>query len=87
MSRDTDVNIFILTAVQNGYQSRGKVCCILIKNVLFKHYFQDEGHLNASFLNFALTIYRKCLLYHFFNSGIRMHILILIRVQNGRRSP
>ena len=80
MSQDTDVYIFILTVVQNGCQSRGKNSRILIKNVLFKHYFQDEGHLDASFLNFALTVHRKCLLYHFFNRGMRTHILILTGV-------
>ena len=48
--------------------------------------FHREGHLDANFLNFVLTIYRKWLLSQFFDRGIWMHILILTGVQNGRRS-
>ena len=43
-------------------------------------YFRDEGHLYATCLFLILTIYRKSTK----RRDIRMHILILTGVQNGR---
>ena len=57
------MQIPILTEVQNGLVSCCKNGRILIKNPLFKLNFQDERHLDANFLIFILTIYRK--FFHF----------------------
>ena len=58
-----------------------KNCLILIKHL--KLNFQDEGHLVATFLIF-FWLFIVNLFFHFFSRGIRMHILFLIGVQNGR---
>ena len=54
---------------------------ILIKNILLMINFQDEGHLDANFLIYILTIYSECLHFQFLARGIRG---ILTGVQNGR---
>ena len=51
------------------------------KKVLFKLNFQEEGRLDA---NFIFIIYRKCLHFQFFSRVIRIHIITLIGVKNGR---
>ena len=53
------------------------------KNVLLKINFQDEGHLDANFWIYILTIYSECFLFQFFNCDIHMHIAIRTGVQNG----
>ena len=75
----------------HSHPNRGSKCMfkllknghILIKNVLLKINFQDEGHLDANFLIYILTIYCECLLFQFFNRDVRMHIPVLTGVQNG----
>ena len=86
LSRDIRMQIPIVKRVQNGCLSRWKNSRILIKNLISKFNFQDEGHLDVNFLIYFLTIYCKCLLFQFFSCGIPMHILILTGVQNGRIS-
>ena len=56
---------------------------ILIKIVLLRINFEDDGNLDANFLINVLTIYLECLHLQFFIHGIRMHIVILTRVQKG----
>ena len=53
----------------------------LQKNVLFKLNFQGEGHLDARFFIYILTIYRKCVLFRLLSRGIRTHIPILTVIQ------
>ena len=77
------MHIPILTGNQNGSITCYKNGRILIKNVLFKFNFQNEGHLDANFLIYILTINRECLLFQLFIRGIRMHISILTGVQIG----
>ena len=48
--------------------------------------FRDEGPFYAIFLFDIFTIYAKCHLFQFFSRGIRMHIPILIGVQNEPES-
>ena len=50
---------------------------ILLKDVLLKLIFQDEGHLHVSCLFYMLSIYCQSLLFQFLSHGIRMHITIL----------
>ena len=59
---------------------------ILIKNVLLKLCFRDEGYLYVNFLIFIVTIYCKCILFQFFSRGIRKNIPNLTGLQNGRIS-
>ena len=53
----------------------------LQKNVLLKLNFQGEGHLDACFFIYILTIYRKCVLFRLLSRGIRAHISILTVIQ------
>ena len=59
---------------------------ILLKNVLLKIYFQNEGSLYANCFLYTLTIYLKCLLFWFLGRGIPICIPIVTPVQNGRIS-
>ena len=59
----------------------GKYGYILIKSLFLKLSFQDEDIMQANFLKFVLTLYRKCRLLEFFSHSIRMHIPMLTRVQ------
>ena len=56
---------------------------ILLKNVLLKLNFQVQGHFYANCLFYNFLFCLKCLLFHFFSRGIRMHIPILIGVQKS----
>ena len=49
------------------------------KNVLN---FEDEGHLDANFLIYILTIYCQCFLFQFFSLDMCMYIPILKGIQN-----
>ena len=77
------MHIVFLTGVQNGRIRRSKNVLILIKNVLLKMNFQNEGHSDAHCLLYVLSIYRKCFLFQFLGCDIRMHIPILIAVEKG----
>ena len=55
-----DRNEHTLTGVKHGRLSRGENDRSLMKNLLLKPNFQDEGYLKDNFLNFFLTVYRKC---------------------------
>ena len=57
---------------------------ILLKNVLLKIYFQNEGSLYVNYFLYSLTIYLKCLLFRFLSRGMRIHIPIVRLVQGGR---
>ena len=46
--------------------------------------FHGEGHLYSNCLLYILNIYRKCLLFQFLGSGIRMQIPIRTEIQNRR---
>ena len=50
---------------------------ILLKDVLLKLIFQDQGYLHVSCLFYMLSIYCQSLLFQFLSHGIRMHITIL----------
>ena len=54
--------------------------------IFLKFIFWDEGHLHPNCLFCILTIYRKCLLFHFLGCGIKMHIPIVTQAQKGRMS-
>ena len=56
---------------------------IFAKNILLKLNFKDEGHVDANFLIYILTIYREFLRFQFFSRLIRMHTLTLTVVQNA----
>ena len=55
----------------------------LLKNILFRLNFQDEGKLYANCLYYILSFYVTCILFQFLGCGIGTHISILKRVQNG----
>ena len=80
------MHIPILTGVQIGRVGGCENGQILIKNLLLKLLFQDEGRFYGNFLFYILSIYCKCLLFQFLSRGRRMHIPILTRVQNKRIS-
>ena len=71
----------VLRGAQNVCISRWRNVPILIKTLLLKLIFQNEGH-----LFYILSVYCKFLLFQFLNSGIRMHIPILAGVQDKRIS-
>ena len=75
------MDILIPTGVQKGHISGKKSPHNLLKNVLSKLYFQPEGDWYGNFLFYILTIYCKCLLFHFLSCGILAQILIIKRVQ------
>ena len=66
-----------------GRISGWKNCHILLKNVLLRLNFQDEGHFYAICLFYILSFCLKCLPFQFLSCGMRMHILVLTGVQNG----
>ena len=70
-------------AAKNGY--------VLLKNILFKLNFQDEGHLDSNFLIDILTTHRECLLFQFLSRDICMDIATLTGVQkehiNSYKAP
>ena len=72
--------------VQNKTKSHRKDSVFLLKNVVLKVLFRDEGHVYAKYLSNSLTIYPKWHRFHFFSRGIPMYISILTGVQNGRIS-
>ena len=51
-----------------------------------KLFFSDEHHLYANCLFHILATYAKCLLFQFLSGGIRMHIAIVIGIQNEPKS-
>ena len=55
----------------------------LLKNILFRLNFQDEGKLYANCLYYILSFYVTCILFQFLGCGIGTHISILKGVQNG----
>ena len=63
--------------VQKGVLWAEKKGHILLKNIRLKVHFQYEGNLHANCLICTMTIYSKCLLFHFLVCGIRMQIPIL----------
>ena len=77
------MHIPILIRMQNGRIGRWENGHLLLKNVLLKFIFQDEGHFYANCLFRILAIKRKCLLFHFLSRVIRIHVPILTQVQNG----
>ena len=80
------MHIPILTGIQTGRVSRWENGQILIKNLLWKLLFQDEGHLNGNCLFYILVIYCKDLFLQFLSRSIRIHIPILTGVQNKQTS-
>ena len=56
---------------------------ILLKIVLLKHNFQDQGLLYANCLFYILTIYSKYFSFHYLSCGICMYIPILTGDQRG----
>ena len=68
--------------VRKRTHQRLKLCHIFAKNILLKLNFKDEGHVDANFLIYILTIYREFLRFQFFSRVIRMHTLTLTVVQN-----
>ena len=80
------MHIPIVTEVQNAPTSLRKNSHILLKTFFLRLSFPDEGRLYAKFLFDIFTIYPKCHLFQFFSRGIRMHIPILIVVQNEPES-
>ena len=73
--------------ILTGNQNRRIICYkngrILIKNVILKFNFQNEGHFHPDFLIYVLTIYRECLLFQLFSRGICMHTPMLTTVEYG----
>ena len=63
-----DMHIPILTGVQNVRISRWRIGHILIKLLLLKLIFQNEGHLYGNCLFYILPIYCKFLLFQFLSS-------------------
>ena len=59
---------------------------VLIKYLLLKLNFCDEGHLHGNSLFYIPSIYRKYIIFEFLGCGICMHIPILAGVQNGHLS-
>ena len=80
------MHIPILTGIQTGRVSRWENGQILIKNLLWKLLFQDEGHLHGNCLFYILVIYCKDLFLQFLSRSIRIHIPILTEVQNKQTS-
>ena len=79
------MNIPIQTGFQNGSINPWRKSHIFRKKMFFlKLTFQDEGHLYTYCLLYILIIYCNLLLFQISGYGIRMHIPILIGVQNGR---
>ena len=60
---------------QNGY--------ILLKTLILKSNFQDDGQLYANCLFYVPLFCLNCLFFRFFNRGICMHIAVLTGVQKG----
>ena len=75
------MDIPILTWFQKGHIRGEKGAHNLLKRVLFKLYFQHEGHLYDNCFIYILTIYHKCFLFQFLGRGIRMQISTLTRIQ------
>ena len=50
---------------------------VLIKYILFKFNFQDDGHLDSNFSIYVLATHRECLIFQFLSPGIRMEISII----------
>ena len=80
LSRGIRMHISTQTGVQIGQLRRWENGQILIKKLLWKLLFQDEGHLYGNCLFYILSIYCKCPLYQFLSRNIRMHIFILTGV-------
>ena len=81
LNRGLRMHIPIITGVQNAPTSLWN-SHILLKPFFLRLCFRHKGRLNAKFLFDIFTIYPKCHLFHFVSRGTRMHIPILIGVQN-----
>ena len=66
LSRGIRMDIPILTGVQKRHISSYKGPHNLLKDVLLKLYFQQEGHVDVIFLIYTLTFYCEFLLFHSF---------------------
>ena len=83
LGRGIRIHIPILTPVRNGRISSWWNFHILLKKLLVKLNFQNEGDLYANSLIFVLFIFCKCLLFWFLSRGIRLLIPILTPFSNG----
>ena len=59
---------------------------ILLKNLLLRPIFQDDGHFYANCLFYILSFCLNCLIFQFLNRDIGTQIAILTGIENGRIS-
>ena len=70
------MHIAIQTGVQNRLINRQETSHILLRNVLFEAYFQDEDDLYANWCYYILSLCLKYLLLQIRTRDIRMHVSI-----------